>query len=184
MHDIIAGITGFTDATGDQITVETPVVDETVRANGRIGADDAMKAFAFRLEQSLRWRDTQLDLQRSRVAAAAGRLAEIVAVLDARKAELLIAAARILEAPTGGTLDSYAAFKEKSRARIRDSEGQVLVAQRTLTLEMNRLIEARQKFRLLENLKSTGEDRWRREFDRELAAFSDEAFLCRLRSRK
>ncbi len=61
------------------------------------------------------------------------------------------------------------AFKEKSRARIRDSEAQALVAQRTLNLEMNRLIEARQKMRLFENLKRAGEVRWRREFDRETA---------------
>ena len=143
-----------------------------------------MKAFTFRLEQTLRWRDTQVNLQKSHVAVAAGRLAEIEATLEARKAELSTAAARIVDRPTGGTLESYAGFKEKSRARIRDSEAQVLVAQRTLTLEMNRLIEARQKLRLFENLKRTGEVRWQKEFDRELAAFADEAFLCRLQANR
>jgi flagellar export protein FliJ len=142
-----------------------------------------MKAFTFRLEQALRWRDTQVNLRKSAVAGAAGRLAEIEAVLDARKAELSGAAARIVDAPTGAALESYAGFREKARARIRDSEAQAVVAQRTLTLEMNRLIEARQKLRSFENLKRTGEERWRREFDRELAAFADEAFLCRFQSK-
>jgi len=143
-----------------------------------------MKAFTFRLEQTLRWCETQASLQKSHVAVAAGRLSEIGAALAARKAELSTAAARIVDEPTGGTLESYAGFKEKSRARIRDSEAQALVAQRTLNLEMNRLIEARQKMRLFENLKRAGEVRWRREFDRELAAFADEAFLCRLQSKR
>jgi hypothetical protein len=143
-----------------------------------------MKAFTFRLEQALRWRETQVNLQKSRVAGAAGRLAEIELILEARRTELSTAATRIIDAPTGRALESYAGFKEKSRARIRDSEAQALVAQRTLALEMNRLIEARQKLRLLENLKRGGEERWRREFDRELAAFADEAFLCRLQSKR
>jgi hypothetical protein len=142
-----------------------------------------MKTFAFRLDQVLRWRETQVSLRKSAVAGAAGRLAEIRATGEARKAELSSAAARIANGPTGGALASYAGFREKSLAGIRDSEAQALVAQRTLTLEMNRLIEARQKLRLLENLKRTDQDRWRREFDRELAAFADEAFLGRLQSK-
>jgi hypothetical protein len=143
-----------------------------------------MKAFTFRLEQALRWRDTQVNLQKSRVASAAGRLAEVEAVMEARKVELSSAAARIINEPTGGALQSYAGFRVRSSARIRDSEAQALVAQRTLTIEMNRLIEARQKLRTFENLKRAGEERWRWEFDRELAAFADEAFLCRLQSKR
>jgi flagellar biosynthesis/type III secretory pathway chaperone len=142
-----------------------------------------MKAFTFRLEQALRWRQTQVDLQKSRVAGAAGRLAETAAILEARRAELANAAARIADAPTGAKLASYAGFNEKSRARIRDLEAQALVAQRTLTLEMNRLTEAGKKSRLLESLKQTSQGRWRREFDRELAEFADEAFLCRIQAK-
>jgi len=143
-----------------------------------------MKAFTYRLEQVLRWRETQVNLRKSAVAVAAGRLAEIEAIWEARRAELSTAVAGIGGGPTGSVLGSYAGFKERSLARIRDSEAQALVAQRTLTLEMDRLIEAGQKLRLLENLKRTDQDRWRREFDRELAAFADEAFLCRLQSKK
>jgi flagellar export protein FliJ len=139
-----------------------------------------MKAFTFRLEQALRWRRTQVDLQKSRVAGAAGRLAEIAASLETRRSDLAAAAARIAEGPTGAALASYAGFKEKSRTRIGDLEAQALAAQRALTLEMSRLTEAKQRSRLLENLKQTGQARWRRDFDRELAAFADEAFLCRM----
>jgi flagellar export protein FliJ len=142
-----------------------------------------VKAFSFRLDQALRWRETQVNLQKSRVAVATGRLAEIAAALEARRAELASAAVRIVEEPTGAALASYAGFNQKSRARIGDLETQAIVAQRTVTLEMNRLIEANQRARLLENLKQTAQDRWRREFDRELAAFADEAFLCRIQAK-
>jgi hypothetical protein len=142
-----------------------------------------MKAFTFRLEQALRWRQTQVGLQKSRVAGAAGRVAEIEAILKPLKAGLSGAAADIIHESSGGALGSYASFRERSRARIRDCEAQAAVAQRTLSLEMNRLIEANQKLRLLENLRRTHRGRWHREFDHELAAFADEAFLCRIQSK-
>jgi hypothetical protein len=142
-----------------------------------------MKAFAFRLEQALRWRETQVNLRKSVVAGAAGRLAEIVAIAESLKGELSSAAARIIDGPTGGSLESFAGFREKSLARIRDSEAQALIAQHTLTLEMNRLVEADRKLRLLENFKHAAHERWLGEFDRELAAFTDEAFLCRVHSK-
>ncbi len=142
-----------------------------------------MKTFKFRLEQALRWRETQVDLQKSRVAEAVGRLAEIASLLNARKAELAGATALIHDEPTGVALGSFAGFKEKSRMRIRDLEAQSAVAQRTVELEMNRLIEANQRVKAVENLKQRDEGRWRRELERELAAFADEAFLCRVQSK-
>ena len=139
-----------------------------------------MKVFSFRLEQALRWRAAQVDLAKTRAAAAAGRVAGIGAELASQMSGLSTAATRIIDGPTGGSLESYARFKEKSHARIRDLEGQALAAQRLLTLEMNRLTEANQKLRLLENFKHASQERWRKEFDRELADFADESFLTRL----
>jgi hypothetical protein len=136
-----------------------------------------MRAFTFRLEQALRWRATQVNLGKTRAAAAAGRVAGINREIEARTSELVTAATRILDTATGGSLESYARFKEKSHASIRDLEGQALVARRTLTLELNRLMEANQKLRLLENFKRASHGRWRKEFDRELSDFADEAFL-------
>jgi hypothetical protein len=141
-----------------------------------------MKAFSFRLEQALRWRAAQVNLGKTRAAAAAARVAAVAGDLEAQRSLLSTAATRILDGPTGGALESYARFKEKSHARIRDLEAQALIAQRTLTLEMNRLMEANQKLRLLENLRNASQGRWRKEFDRELADFADEAFLHRRRS--
>lgn len=143
-----------------------------------------MRAFTFRLEQALHWRETQINLQKSQVAGAVARLAEIAASLGAQRSELASATARLSDEPTGAVLMSYARFKEKSLVRIRDSEAQALVAQRTLALEMGRLVEANQKLRSIENLKRTDLGRWRKEFDRELSDFADEAFLSRIQSEK
>jgi len=140
-----------------------------------------MKAFSFRLEPALRWRAALVDLGKTRAAAAASRVARIDAELESQRSGLSTAA-RILDGSTGGALESYARFKEKSHARIRDLEGQAIAARRLLTLEMNRLIELNRKLRLLENFKHSSHGRWRKEFDRELADFADEVFLARFRS--
>jgi hypothetical protein len=47
---------------------------------------------------------------------------------------------------------------------------------------LNRLIEANQKLQLMENLKQTDRGLWCKEFDRDLAAFADAAFLSRIQS--
>ncbi len=139
-----------------------------------------MKAFHFRLDQALRWRETQVSLQKARVSAAVGRLAAIEKTLDSERVSLSTASTRLIEETVGHALQSFAAFRDRTRARIRDLEAQSAVAKRSVALEMNKLIEARQKTRLLENLKLADHTRWRQDLDRELAAFADEAFLSRL----
>jgi len=141
-----------------------------------------MKAFSFRLEQVLRWRGMQVSLQRARVAEAAGRISQLQAVLDSRHAEVVTSAAQIVREATGLTLGSYAAFVEKSRARIRELEQRLIAAQRLLAVETGRLIEANRRLRLIEDLKRKGHMNWQRELERELAAFADEAFLGRVQS--
>jgi flagellar export protein FliJ len=143
-----------------------------------------VKAFSFRLEQVLRWREMQVSLQKARVAAAAGHVSQLRNALDLRKAELAASAAQIAREPTGLELGAYAAFVEKSSARIREIEDRAKAAQSALAAETDRLIEANRKLRLLEDLKRTAQGQWRAEHDRELAAFADEAFLGRLQSGK
>jgi flagellar export protein FliJ len=138
-----------------------------------------MKAFVFRLEQVLRWREVQTDLQKSRVASAAGRLAAIEAGLEARRSELSLAAGTILDVPTGSVLKSYAGFRDRSLVLIHQLEKQVAEARAELKREMDLLVEANRRTRLLERLKLSSHKNWRMEFDRDLAAFVDEAFLRR-----
>lgn len=142
-----------------------------------------MKAFRFRLEQALQWRRTELNIQKARAAAANARLAGIEAALDRKHRELSSAAAVAAHNATGFGLNSYAGFRRRSSTEIRDLEVQALAARKSADLEAGRLIEASRKLRVLENLQSTAQDRWKREFEHELAAFADEAFVQGLRSR-
>lgn len=142
-----------------------------------------MKAFTFRLEQALRWRETQVRVQKSRVAAATGHSSGIQTLLDSQRAEAAGSAAQIVHSPTGMALASYAGFMDRSRVRIAGLETKLAAAQRAVAVEMGSLLDANRKLRLLENLKRTEQDRWRTEFDRELATFTDEAFLARQRSK-
>ena len=143
-----------------------------------------MKAFAFRLEQALRWRGEQANLQKSRLSAAVGNAAKIHAALAARQAEAAHAAAAVKLSPDGAALTAYAGFAARARSRIHDLEKRAREAEAALAAEMNRLVEANRKLRLLEKLKTNEQGRWRRAFDREIEAFAGEAFLHRLQSRK
>ncbi len=143
-----------------------------------------MKAFAFRLDQALRWREEQASLQKSRLSAAVGRAAKMHGALESGQAEARIAAAAVKQSPDGAMLAAYAGFAVRSRARIRDLEMKTREAEGALAAEMKRLVEANRGVRLLEKLRHTERDRWSRAFDREFEAFAGEAFLHRLQSRK
>ncbi len=143
-----------------------------------------MKAFSFPLEKVLQWRRTQLDLQKSRIAAAGARVSGIKKTIDAQTAEAAEAAARIAREPASVDFQAYSGFLGANRARLGKLQEQLTAAQRACAIEMNRLVEANRKLRPLENLKADGQSQWQREFDRDLAAFADEAFLAGLQSKK
>lgn len=139
-----------------------------------------MKAFSFRLEQVLRWREMQLGLQRARAASAVGKVSQSKSLLESQKTEAAASAEQIRREPTGIALTSYARNVEISRAGIREAEERLAGAQRALMVEMDRLLEGNRKLRLLQDLKKAGRHEWRIEHERELAAFADEAFLGRV----
>jgi flagellar export protein FliJ len=143
-----------------------------------------VKAFTFRLEKALGWRETQLDLQKSRAAAAAARAAGIQTLIDAQAAEAANAAAQLTREPTAIALASYASFLQMNRNRTRQLGEQLTTAKHALALELQQLVEANRKARLLEKLKSSEQEKWRKELDRDIARFADEAFLTGIQSRK
>lgn len=136
-----------------------------------------MKPFAFRLQQALEWRATELNLQRAHAAAAIVKASSVESAIRATQAELSNAAALTPACATGLRLESYAGFRRRSQGQIRDLETQLLTARKAADVETAALIEASRKLRVLENLKARAQNQWRREFDRELAAFADEVFL-------
>jgi hypothetical protein len=143
-----------------------------------------MRPFVYRLEQALRWRETQVVIRKSALAAAARQVSSTEALLSSRKSEAATAAEEIVSQPTAAALAAYPAFSAKSRDSIRQLDHQRLNEQRTLAAETERLLEANRNLRLLENLRSKDLYRWQKEFDRELALFADEAFLSGLQSKR
>ena len=136
-----------------------------------------MKAFTFRLDRVLRWRATQVTLQQARVSAVLAGLGAAEKALEARKAGVRAGAGQIMQAATGATLHAYARFAAAAQRDIKNLEGQAALAGKAVAVEMNLLKEANRKMQLLENLRDARRDVWQKEFDRELAAFADEAFL-------
>ena len=142
-----------------------------------------MKAFRFRLDQAKRWRATQVDLEKSRVALAAQRLAVLRSEAEARRKKLKESAQYVVKGMTGSELESLAVWRDRMRRQIVDIEKQADAFQQALAAQMKLLVEANRKHLLLENLEQTEQARWQSAFTRELEAFASEAFLGRLQSK-
>ena len=143
-----------------------------------------MKTFAFRLEKALRWREAQLDIEKSRAAAAIARVSGIQDSMELLRSESVEAAKYIAGEPDSSRISSYAGFVERNRARTREFHEQMGEAKNALAAGVKRVVEANRKLHLLEKLRSAERVRWRSEFERDLGQFADEAFLGRLQSRR
>ena len=140
-----------------------------------------MKAFQFRLEQALRWREAQLNVQQARVSAAAARRDSIRRQLEKLNNEAKSAAIELIENPVTGAFEAFAAYAERSRNEIGQLESGALDAERALAGETARLMEAHLKREVLDRFKSREKGRWQADFNCEIEAFAAESFLARLR---
>lgn len=143
-----------------------------------------MKAFRFPLDQALRWRSTQFDLAKARVAAATAKAAQLRSGAEALKVELQN---QRLALTRGGPGRDYAAWNTYSGAadrRLQTLAVQIRAAEAEVSDCMKALLEADRQMRLLTNLRTQYQGRWTAEFNRELEAFAAEAFLSKLQLRK
>ena len=142
-----------------------------------------MKAFRFRLDQALRWRATQVDIEKAAAASAASRLAGIREEAESLRQSLTGSALELASGATGESLKSWSAWRDRTRRRIVELEGKEQEARKALDDQMQRLLEANRKQRLLEKLREGEQARWQADFGRELEAFASEVFLGRLQSK-
>ena len=131
-----------------------------------------MKAFRFRLDRVLDWRRTEMDLEESRLK----QLHAAIASLDRERAELEAerdeASRAVLarKAIDGTELHALSAYREAVKEHF------VRLAQRRrereaeLAAQQQKLLEARRRLRLLENLKERRRVEWNYEAERQLAA--------------
>jgi hypothetical protein len=136
-----------------------------------------MKAFQFRLDPALRWRDTQLRIEQEAAARIATRIVTLQSELNAKHAELRSGSAELVNAGAAA-FESWNAYVTRSKVRIRTINAQILEARRALVVQTQKITEARRKLRVIENLKDSAHTQWTKELARETEAFAGEAFLA------
>ena len=138
-----------------------------------------MKAFHFRLDSALRWRNTQLRMEQENLSRISGHLAMLQTQLMTKHTELRAASADL--ATTGSAaFASWSAYTERSYKQIHTLEEQLQQGRKVQALQTRKTVEAHQKVRVLENLKRDEHAIWTLELNRETEAFAGEAFLARL----
>jgi len=144
-----------------------------------------LKAFHFRLQQALRWRTTQLDLAKTSVAAAAKKLQDIRSEIRICREDLEAGARQIQasDGTAGSFFVAWGAFTQRMTRRLPELENSAAQAEKALAVQLNLLVEANRKMRLLEKLRDGEKWRWQAAFDRELETFAGECSLFRLQLR-
>jgi flagellar export protein FliJ len=137
-----------------------------------------MKAFHFRLEQALRWRTAQADLEQANTSRAAARVSALQKEIESCRDELAQSARETAAGGEGSALESWAVYSRRLRTKIGALEKQLHEAESQLGERLRILVEANRKVKLLGNLKQTGRAHWTAELDRQLDEFAGEAFLA------
>jgi hypothetical protein len=138
-----------------------------------------MKAFCFRLDPALRWRSTQLRMEQETLSRISSHLAIVQTELMAKHTQLRSGSAELASAGSAA-FALWSAYVDRSRKQIRALEDQLRQGRKALALQTQKMVEAHQKVRILENLKQEEHACWARELDRETEEFAGEAFLARL----
>jgi hypothetical protein len=140
-----------------------------------------MKAFQFRLDAVLKWRDRQFHAEEARLWQLLNREVEIEA--SATRLRLLHRAEmdRVCSKPSieASELQNLAAFKVWARREGERLRLALEAARKEVAEQRRRTLEARRAYLLLEKLKETKWKVWNLAFDRELEADAADAFLSR-----
>lgn len=139
-----------------------------------------MKAFHFRLDQVLKWRSSQVDVEKGRLAVALARSAELRRHVNDLETQLLRGARGYHAGTTGDELGAWGAFYKTTRKQIVGLEAEAQEAETALAACRASLVEADRRLRLLQNLRHLRHDRWIADWNRELEAFAAESFLAKL----
>ncbi len=137
-----------------------------------------MKAFHFRLDPALRWRNTHLRLEQETLSRISGHLVALQTEVMAKHTELRSGSTE-LAASGSAAFASWSAYVDRSYRQIRKLEEQLQQGRKAQALQTRKMVEAHQKVRVLENLRKEEHAGWVRELNRETEAFAGEAFLAR-----
>ncbi|MBZ5610097.1 MAG: hypothetical protein LAP38_17680 [Acidobacteriia bacterium] len=139
-----------------------------------------MAQFRFSLDRILRWRSIELareQAQLQRLIQEQLRLQMLAAALgdERSKLESSLAALRDLR---GQDLRAMAAYDLRLRRQIGNVVQAAARCQRDLAVQKKKYNEAKQRLRLLEELKDRNLKRWQYEQARELESLASESYLA------
>jgi hypothetical protein len=139
-----------------------------------------MKKFEFRLDAALRWRNTQLQLERARLQKLLGeeqRLkCDLQHLADERQAALSdLQTSEHLRSFDLRVLSVYLVGAEARAHLLRE---QVEKCAGIIQQQRQRLLEAERNVRLLEKLKESRYSEWKHAFDQEIELGAEESWLA------
>jgi flagellar export protein FliJ len=140
-----------------------------------------MKPFRFRLDQVLKWRETQLNIEKARLSAATSRLDAIKARLETETRNLAAEAAALARNPSGEALSVYGNYTVLAKKRIDQLNARMREAEQAVAAAMSQVTGANRNVKLLEKFKEREQERWQAELGREVEAFAAEWFLSRFK---
>jgi flagellar export protein FliJ len=144
-----------------------------------------VKAFRFPLESALALRRRQCEAEERKLELALAALRELDARRESLAREETEARAAVVASSSPSPQELWSLSQYLARARREQNELAVRRWRQEEAVAAQRacLVEARRKFRLLEQLKEERLAEWRREFARELETLAAEAYLARWHGR-
>jgi hypothetical protein len=138
-----------------------------------------VKKFEFRLDSALRWRDTQLQIERSKLSALLTEEAKLKDNLETlgseRRAALQCLAKEQLFSLDLRSLSSYLVGAEARATMLQDhirKRGQLVQEQR------ERVLQAERNVKLLHKLRQKQQREWKAGLEREIETNAEESWLA------
>jgi flagellar export protein FliJ len=139
-----------------------------------------MRAFKFRLDQVLRWRESQAHEaeERLRIAVAEVQRAaiDLAAVKQERTSALQTGLGR--DVLTGLELEQLSRYSAYLGRRAHDLGDRLVSCQRVAESQRRQYLEAQRRCKILETLKATKQHAWKAEEQHEWELLASESYLA------
>jgi flagellar export protein FliJ len=140
-----------------------------------------MKNFTFRLERVLGWRRAAFTVEEARLGPLLAEEARLQTAREARLAAHERAGRDILVggAVDGSELAALGGYRARLERELASLGRESAAARERVSTQRVRMVEAHQRVRLLEKLRSRRLEEWHVAAGREIESFASEAFLAR-----
>jgi hypothetical protein len=145
-----------------------------------------MKRFDFPLERVRRWRREQASLEELKLQQFRTEMASLQAAQRQIEADRVDAEQKVLTQLYIDSLqlESLDSFRQFTAGKVRHLESRKQQWEAKIQEQLNRVIEARRKFELLERLQKSALDEWQAAVNKEQEELAAELFLAKSSRRK